>query len=139
MPRTILFSRRMAGAVILTLAASQAAHAESWDRFQGAWATEGQTCNQVFTTKDGKPAFIDQPGMSMSGFIVQGNEIRGLGADCSVASRKESGDTMKLLLHCRSQIIFGDMTVTVKIKDPNTITRVDPDFPEVGTNYTRCN
>ncbi|WP_413991106.1 hypothetical protein ACMDCR_03025 [Labrys okinawensis] len=118
--------------------ASQAAQAASWDRFDGAWAVEGENCSNVFTTRGGKTVFSKHQGSDLPGFIVQGGKVSGLTSQCSITSRKDAGDTMNLLLHCRSQIIFGDISVTIKIKDDNTIVRMDPAFPDVQTTYNRC-
>lgn len=131
-------ARKIVAFAILLVAGTPQAFAATWDRFDGAWVMEGESCDKVFTMKNGKAAFSKRQGTDLPGFIVQGGQIRGLTSQCSVASRKENGDTMKLRLHCRSQIMFGDMTVSVKIKDDDTIARIDPDFPEMETTYSRC-
>jgi hypothetical protein len=112
--------------------------AASGDSFDGAWVMEGGTCASVFTTKDGKMDFAKNQGTDLPGVLINGNQIRGLTSTCSIASRTKSADTIKLRLHCESQIMFGDMTVSIKVKDDDTISRVDPDFPEVTTTYHRC-
>jgi hypothetical protein len=112
--------------------------AVSPDEFQGAWAVDMDSCSSVFTTKDGRMTFAKNQGDSLPGFIVDGKRIRGLSASCSVVSTREKGDTTTLLLSCQSQIMFGDMTVSVKMKDPDTLDRVDPDFPQIETTYHRC-
>jgi hypothetical protein len=129
---------QLAAALAVAMVASQAAHAASWDRFDGAWVAEGGDCKTIFKTRGGKPAFSKRAGISMPGFIVQSDQVRGLNSQCTIASRKEDGDTMKILLHCRSPLMFGDMPATIKIKDDDTIIRVDPDFPEIQTTYNRC-
>ncbi|CAM5776562.1 hypothetical protein LMIY3S_05590 [Labrys miyagiensis] len=129
---------RLAGALLAATVSCQAAGAASWDRFDGAWVAEGEACAKVFTTRNGKTSFSKQQGSGLPGFIVQGGQIHGLTSQCSIASRKDVGDAFKILLHCRSQIMFGDMSVMVKVKDDDTIARVDPDFPDVETTYHRC-
>ena len=125
-------------AVFLFAPGATSTKAASGDSFDGAWVVEGESCANVFTTKDGKTDFAKNQGTDLPGVLINGNQIRGLTSTCSIASRKKSADTIKLRLHCESQIMFGDMTVSIKVKDDDTISRVDPDFPEVTTTYHRC-
>jgi hypothetical protein len=108
------------------------------DAYQGAWVTDMNTCSKVFTTKNGKVTFAKHLGDALPGIIIEGKRIHGATASCSVASSKQNGDATTFLLNCQSQIMFGTMTVTVRMKDPDTLVRIDPDFAEVETTYHRC-
>ena len=114
------------------------ARAAGSDEFQGAWVVQGMQCSDVFTMRDGKPAFKTGLGDELPGFILSGGRAVGLAGSCNVSSSKRSGDTLHILMTCASQIAFTSMKVSLKLNDPNSISRIDPDFPEISTNYSKC-
>jgi hypothetical protein len=126
--------------VLILIAARQTnAYADALSKIQGAWAAEMTDCSNVFATTDGKLSLMKRQDDALPGFIVDGRKIRGVAAACDIASAKENADGMTLLLSCQSQIMFGSMSVSIKLPDPGTLIRVDPNFPEITTKYHKCN
>ncbi|GLS20918.1 hypothetical protein GCM10007874_39350 [Labrys miyagiensis] len=135
--RSLVYLQAFVAAFLFALGTGST-EAASGDSFDGAWVIEGESCANVFTIKNGKMDFAQNQGTALPGVLINGDQIHGLTSTCSIASRKQSADTVKLRLHCESQIMFGDMTVSIKVKDADTISRVDPDFPDIATTYHRC-
>ncbi len=118
-----------------SLAFTGATQAASVD---GAWVTNPSACNQVFVKKGGKINFTRAADMYGSGFIVEGDKLRGKIATCKVKARKEDGDTVNILATCATDIMFSDNQFSLKIVDQNKITRIFPGLPELKTDYFRC-
>ena len=123
---------------LAALSASSRADADELSDIQGAWAIQDYNCADVFKSDQGKISLLKRQDDDLPGFIVDGKRIDGIGSSCDIASTKKVGDTIKALLSCKSQIMFGTMSVSVKMPDPNTLIRLDPDFSEISTTYHKC-
>jgi len=53
-------------------------------------------CDQIFTRKSNQVEFAELSDLYGSGFIIDGNQIRGKAAKCTITSRKENGADMTL-------------------------------------------
>ncbi|HEV7334385.1 MAG TPA: hypothetical protein VGO06_00335 [Bosea sp. (in: a-proteobacteria)] len=119
-------------------ASEEASAQASPERLQGAWATNAATCDQVFTKRTGRLVFNKNSAEGWSGFIATGKHIRSPNASCDVISSKQKGDVLTFLLGCESEIIFENVSVSVRFKPDGGLVRFDPEFPEVETPYHRC-
>lgn len=115
---------------------TSAGHAS--DRLQGAWVMDGVSCSDVFSQRGSRVAFKQNSPEGWSAFIVAGKHVRSLRASCDRLSSKQKGDVESFLLGCRSQIMFGSMSVSVRFLTDDKFVRFDPEFPEVETTYHRC-
>jgi hypothetical protein len=104
----------------------------------GAWAGHADLCSQVFTTKDGRVVYAEFSELFGSGFIIDGDGIRGRAATCSIKSRKQEGDRLELSAACASSVMTQDVRFNLKIIDDNNISRSFPEIPGMSQNYTRC-
>jgi hypothetical protein len=104
----------------------------------GAWATEADLCNRVFTKKGNGIVFAELSDLFGSGFIIEGNRIRGKSARCTITSRKQDGDNLELGASCATSIMNQKLGFSLKIIDDNTISRLFPDVPGMTLKYTRC-
>lgn len=104
----------------------------------GSWATDPQLCNMVFTVKDGKVAFSELSDLYGSGFIINGNQIQGKAAKCTITSRKEEADSLTLAASCATAIMNQNVQFLLKVNDDNRITRVFPDISGMTLSYSRC-
>lgn len=129
-----------AAATILSIAvlAPAAARANDLNEVQGAWAVEDMECADVFVASDGRMALKKREDDTLPGFIVDGDSVRGVGGACRIAAFKARADGISVLLACRSQITVGNLKLTVKVPDPNTLIQWDPEFPDLTTRYHRC-
>jgi hypothetical protein len=104
----------------------------------GAWATHADLCSQVFTKKDNRVVYAEFSELFGSGFIIDGDGIRGRAATCSIKSRKQEGDRLELSAACASSVMTQDVRFNLKIIDDNNISRSFPEIPGMSQNYTRC-
>lgn len=122
----------MLGSGILSVAEAQAIE------LTGAWATHADLCSQVFTTKNGRVDYTELSELFGSGFIIDGDRIRGKAATCTIRSKKQDGDNLELSASCASSIMTQDVRFSLKVIDDNTVSRSFPDISGMSINYTRC-
>ena len=106
----------------------------------GAWATDADQCRQVFVRKGrarqvGFAALSEQHG---GGFIVEADRRRGKFATCRIKSRKEDGETVNILAGCTTDIMLSNVQFSLKLLEPNRISRIFPGIPEMEISYYRC-
>ena len=104
----------------------------------GAWATESNLCNRVFAKKGSQVVFAELSDLFGSGFIIEGNKIRGKLARCTITSRKQDGDNLDLGAACATSIMTQNVQFSLKIIDDNNLNRLFPDIPGMMLKYTRC-
>ena len=124
-------------AVAVALALGVAAPARAFD-LTGSWATDPQLCDQVFTRKGNQVEFAELSDLYGSGFIVDGNQIRGKAAKCTITSRKESGADLTLSAACATSIMTSNVQFSLKVVDDNRIRRLFPDISGMTLDYSRC-
>jgi hypothetical protein len=101
-------------AALLATAVSLPARAGAFD-LTGAWATDADMCSRVFTKKDNQIGFAELSDLYGSGFIVDGNWVRGKAAQCTIDSRKQEGDSIELSAACASSIMTQNLKFNLKI------------------------
>jgi hypothetical protein len=82
--------------------------------------------------------YTDLSELFGSGFIIDGDRIRGRAATCSIKSRKQEGDDLELSAACASSVMTQDVQFSLKIIDDNNISRSFPEIAGMSQNYTRC-
>jgi len=136
----MLHARRLLGTAVMlfglgTLLPVQADAIE----LTGAWATEANLCNRVFTKRGNGVVFAELSDLFGSGFIIEGNRIRGKAARCLITSRKQDGDSLELGASCSSTIMNQkSIQLDLKVIDDNTLNRSFPDIPGMTLKYSRC-
>ncbi len=129
-------SRAMA-ATLLGVACLSPATAHAFD-LSGAWASQADLCGQVFAKKGNELVFTDLSELYGSGFIVEGDRVRGKTAQCTIQSRKQEGDHVELKAACASSIMTQNLTFDVTFLDENNLTRAFPEVPGMTLRYSRC-
>jgi hypothetical protein len=133
-----MFSRRsLAGAVMLAGILSFAAPAYAID-LNGRWASDPALCDKMFTKKGKEIVFSPLSDLYGSGFIIDGNRIRGKVARCMIKSRKEDGDTVLLSATCTTIIAPQDLEFSLKTVDDNTVARQFPGSSAMRVDFHRC-
>ena len=105
---------------------------------RGAWVTDESTCKKVFAGEGTKLAFAKDADVYGSGFIYEGNRLRGKNASCAIKTQKQDGEVLHLLALCANDVTFGTVQFSLKIHDDNQITRLYPGLSELDTKYYRC-
>ena len=106
----------------------------------GAWATTAEQCSKVFARKGraNQVNFTNFSGVYGGGFIAEANRLRGKFENCSIKSRKESGQTINLVVACASGIMLSNVQFFLKVLDDNTISREFPGMEGMEVTYHRC-
>ena len=106
----------------------------------GAWATSADQCGKVFARKGraNQVNFTNFSGVYGGGFIAEANRLRGKFENCSIKSRKESGQTINLVVACASGIMLSNVQFSLKVLDENSIVRQFPGMEGMEAKYHRC-
>lgn len=106
----------------------------------GAWATDADQCRQVFIRKGraneiGFTALSSQHG---GGFIVETDRLRGKFASCKIKTKKEEGQTVNIIAGCATDIMLSNVQFSLKVLEPDKISRVFPGVTDMEFSYHRC-
>ncbi len=104
----------------------------------GMWTTSADECNEVFVKKGKTISFSKHSDLHASGFIVEGDRLRGKLATCKIKSRREEGDTVNIIAACATDIMLSDVQLILKVVDQNKVMRVFPGVPDMQQSYERC-
>jgi hypothetical protein len=104
----------------------------------GAWASQSDLCKLVFTKKDNQVVFAELSDLYGSGFIVDGNRIRGRSVKCTIKSKKQDGDSLELSTACATSIMTSSVRFNLKIIDDNNLDRLFPEIAGMTLKYSRC-
>jgi hypothetical protein len=124
-------------ALVLGLGVILPAQADAIE-LSGAWATQTDLCKLVFTKKGNGIVFAELSDLYGSGFIIEGNRIRGKAARCTITSKKQDGDNLELAAACATSIMNQNVRFSLKVIDDNNISRLFPEIPDMTLKYTRC-
>ena len=104
----------------------------------GVWVSNPTVCNKVFVKKGNTVRFTESADMYGSGFIIEGDRIRGKMVTCTIKARRQDGDMVHLLANCATDIALSQNEFSLKIVDQNKLSRIFPGMPELKTDYFRC-
>ena len=128
-------ARRLLTIAVVLFGSGVPAHAIE---LTGVWATQADLCKLVFTKKGNGVVFAELSDLYGSGFIIEGNRIRGKAARCTITSRKQDGDNLELGASCATSIMNQKVGFSLKVIDDNNISRLFPEVPGMTLKYTRC-
>jgi hypothetical protein len=104
----------------------------------GAWASQTDLCPLVFTKKGNQVVFTELSDLFGSGFIVDGDRIRGRSTKCTIKSKKPVGDNLELLAACATSIMTSSVRFNLKVIDDNNLDRGFPEIARMTLKYSRC-
>jgi hypothetical protein len=106
----------------------------------GAWATSAEQCRKVFARKGraNQVSFTNFSGVYGGGFIAEADRLKGKSESCLIKSRKESGQTINLVVACASGIMLSNVQFFLQVLDDNTISREFPGIEGMDVKYHRC-
>ena len=106
----------------------------------GAWATSADECPNVFVRR-GRAKQIDFTALSDQhggGFIVEADRLRGKFARCKIKTKKEDGDSVNIIAGCATDIMLSNVQFSLKMLEPNKISRIFPGIEDMAISYHRC-
>ena len=104
----------------------------------GLWSSDPALCDKIFVKKGKQVSFSPLSDLYGSGFIIEGNRIRGKIARCTIKSRKQDGDSLQLAATCSTTIAAQDLEFSLKTIDDNTVARLFPGSSAMQVNFHRC-
>ena len=104
----------------------------------GVWSSDPALCDKIFVKKGKQVAFSPLSDLYGSGFIIDGNRIRGKIARCTIKSRKQDGDTLHLAATCSTTIEAQELEFSLKTVDDNSVSRLFPGSSAMQVNFHRC-
>lgn len=131
-PRSAMLGTALLGAALMLPAQANAIE------LSGAWTTEADLCGRVFTKKGRGIGFAELSDLVDSGFIIEGNRLRGKSTRCTITSKKQDGDNLELGTSCAASVMNQKLHFSLKVIDDNNLARQFPDIPGVTLKYKRC-
>ncbi len=104
----------------------------------GAWTNDRENCAKVFTTQGGKTVLTTNADFYGSGFVIDGNIIRGKSATCKIKSMSQKGNKIAISASCATDVMMGDTRFSLILGDDGRLTRSFPGMPEMTMDYFRC-
>ena len=102
------------------------------------WSTDKAACDKVFVRKGAKVSFAQDAFLNGSGFIVEGNEIRGPMATCRIKVKREDGAVTHMIAACATDIMLSDVQFSLKAVGADEVARLFPNMPDLSMTYHRC-
>ena len=125
------------GAFSLAIVALHTPAARAID-LNGAWATETGLCAKVFMKKGREIAFSPLSDLYGSGLIIEKAQIRGKVARCSIKSRTEDGNNLRIQAACATRIVVSQEEFSLRIIGNDGFTRTFASVPGLEVTYRRC-
>ena len=104
----------------------------------GAWADNPSICSKIFVKQNAKLVMTSDADNYGSGFVIDGNQVRGKIATCNIKSRKEEAGLVHLITSCSTDVALQTVQLSFKVDNDNRITRIFPGAPEMSFSYSRC-
>ena len=106
----------------------------------GAWATSADKCGKVFARKGpaNRVNFTSFSGAHGGGFIADADRLRGKSESCLIKSKKESDQSLNLVVMCASGIMLSNVQFFLKLLDDDTVSRQFPGMEGMEVRYYRC-
>jgi hypothetical protein len=104
----------------------------------GVWVSDTSACSKAFEKSKGRVSFSKDAGIYVSGFIIDGNQIRGKIANCTINRRKDEGAIVNLIAVCSTDIAIDTIQFRLRMDGPNKLVREFPGLPELQMSYERC-
>ena len=104
----------------------------------GVWVSDAAVCQKVFEKRGDRVSFANGSDAHGSGFIIDGNQIRGRIATCNIKARREQGAVVNIIAVCSTDIAIDTMQFRLRFEGPDKIVREFSGMPDVEMKYERC-
>jgi hypothetical protein len=104
----------------------------------GAWTNDREMCGKVFTNNGGKLALAQTADFYGSGFVIDGNTIRGKTALCKIKSMRKKGNKIHISASCATDVMISDTQFDLALGADGRLTRSFRGMPEMSMEYFRC-
>jgi hypothetical protein len=104
----------------------------------GVWASDTEVCNKIFDSKGKRTVFRRNSDVHGSGFIIDGQFIRGRAATCKIIKTRKDAEVIHMLSSCATDVMLSNVQLSVKVLDDNKINRIFPGMADMTITYFRC-
>jgi hypothetical protein len=133
-----IFTSILAASMLIVAQTGASTSANAFD-LDGAWTNQTvEICKNIFTRTGKAVSFRPDAQDYGTGFIIDGNSIRGQAAKCTIKAKKEAGAMLHLIAVCATGIMTDQMQFSFKVSDDNKVTRVFPGMDGYDIPYVRC-
>lgn len=104
----------------------------------GVWASDKEVCGKIFSIKGGKASFQRDADLHGSGFIIDGQRIRGRTATCKILRTKTEQALVHMIASCATDVMLSNVQLSVRILEADKINRVFPGLEDMEMPFYRC-
>jgi len=126
---------RLTGLSLVMIVAGYEVQAADID---GVWASDAAQCKNIFQKTGNRVSFSKDADLHGSGFIIEGNQLRGKLGSCTVRSRKDEGPEVNIVAVCSTDVAISTVQFRFRLTEPNRILREFPGMPDLQMGYERC-
>ena len=123
------------GAIVLTFACGTASVAQD---VTGLWANQPEACDTIFVKHGNRIEFSPKADFHGSGFIIEGDVIRGKMATCKIRKKVRKGDMVTITAACATAVMVADSIFKFRTDEPDAIVRLAAGSSALDTKYVRC-
>jgi hypothetical protein len=84
----------------------------------GVWASDKEVCDKIFSIKGGKASFQRDADLHGSGFIIDGQRIRGRTATCKILRTKTEQALVHMIASCATDVMLSNVQLSVRVLGP---------------------
>ena len=129
---------RCCSAALLILGASSLFNPILAADISGIWSSDASKCDKIFKKTGSQVSFVDKTGIHGTGFIIEGNKMRGATSKCTIKNKNEKGGVINIVASCANDVMFSDVQFSAKLADNDTLVRLFPGMPELQMAYSKC-
>jgi hypothetical protein len=104
----------------------------------GVWASDKGVCDKVFLIKGGKASFQRDADLHGSGFIIDGQRIRGRTATCKILRTKTEQALVHMIASCATDVMLSNIQLSVRVLEHDKINRIFPGLEDMEVPFYRC-
>jgi hypothetical protein len=104
----------------------------------GVWASDKEVCDKIFSIKGGKASFQRDADLHGSGFIIDGQRIRGRTATCKILRTKTEQALVHMIASCATDVMLSNVQLSVRVLEADKINRVFPGLEDMEMPFYRC-
>ena len=104
----------------------------------GAWTNDRDMCSKVFAKQGEKIVLSRSADFYGSGFVIDGNIIRGKSATCKIKSMSQKDNKIAISAACATDVMLSQTRFVLTLGADGRLTRSFAGMPEMTMDYFRC-
>jgi hypothetical protein len=104
----------------------------------GVWASDPEVCDKVFSIKGGKASFQRNADVHGSGFIIDGQKIRGRTTTCKILRTKTDQALVHMVASCATDVMVSNVQLSLRVVEQDKVSRIFPGMEDMEMPFWRC-